>query len=65
MLVSQSVRFRDAAVWNPYLDQKDEATVAKVKAVSNALLKASDHLPVSAVRDFWAAYRLRLLLKNL
>jgi hypothetical protein len=29
-----------------------EATVAKVKAVRNALLEASDHFPVSAVRDF-------------
>lgn len=52
MLVSKSVRIRDAMIWNPYLDQKDDATAAKVKEVRNALLKASDHFPVSAVLDF-------------
>ena len=52
ILVSQSVRLRDAMVWNPYLDQKDDAKAAKVKAVRNALLNASDHFPVSAVLDF-------------
>ena len=51
IIVSQSVGLRDAMVWNPYLDQKDEATAAKVKAVRNALLKASDHFPVSAVLE--------------
>jgi predicted extracellular nuclease len=51
ILVSRSVHFRDAMVWNPYLDQKDDAKAAEVKAVRNALLKASDHFPVSVVLD--------------
>ncbi len=49
ILVSQRVKVKDHIVWNPYLDHKDDATKAKVDAVSGALKTASDHFPVSVV----------------
>lgn len=47
ILVSQSVNFDNAVVWNPYLqDAPDE-----VKAIKTELNKASDHFPVSCEID--------------
>ena len=51
ILVSRSVTVKDAMVWNPYLNQKDEDTNKKVKDLKDTLLKASDHFPLSAVID--------------
>jgi hypothetical protein len=36
-------------VWNPFLNQATEEKTAKVRAIKEELLSASDHFPVSAV----------------
>ncbi len=51
ILVSQNVGVKDAIVWNPYLKQEDDDKSAQVNAIKDALLKASDHFPVSTVLD--------------
>lgn len=51
ILVSQNIRVKDAIVWNPYIKQDDDEKTAQVKAIKDALLKASDHFPASALLD--------------
>jgi hypothetical protein len=52
ILVSRGIGVNDAMVWNPFLDQDTQEKTAKVKAIKEILLKASDHFPVSAVLEF-------------
>ena len=47
ILVSQNIDIQDVTVWNPYLDQKDDAKNVMVNAIRNPLKNASDHFPVS------------------
>jgi endonuclease/exonuclease/phosphatase family metal-dependent hydrolase len=51
ILVSRGIIVTDAMVWNPFLDQETEEKTAKVKAIREILLNASDHFPVSAVLE--------------
>jgi endonuclease/exonuclease/phosphatase family metal-dependent hydrolase len=52
ILVSRNITVTDAMVWNPFLKQATEEKTAKVKAIKEVLMEASDHFPVSAVLDF-------------
>ncbi len=51
LLVSQNIKVKEAMVWNPYLKQEDDAKTSQVKAIKDALLKASDHFPASAILE--------------
>lgn len=51
ILVTQGVGIREAMAWNPYLEQKTSELTDRVQAIKDALLKASDHFPVSAMLE--------------
>lgn len=51
ILVSRNIDVHDVTVWNPYLDQKDDAKNTTVGAIKYALKNASDHFPVSIVEE--------------